>query len=75
MLVVGSLNTSTTYSGILQDFSATLGLTKVGTGTLVLSGNSTYTGPTFINGGTLQVDGDITRRCPHRGGRDNDPCE
>ena len=35
-------------------------LTKIGSGTLILSGVSTYTGNTFVNQGTLEVDGSIT---------------
>jgi autotransporter-associated beta strand protein len=31
------------------------GLTKVGTGTQILSGNSDYTGPTYINAGVLNI--------------------
>ncbi len=34
-------------------------LTKIGLGTLTLSGTSTYAGPTAVNAGTLEVDGSI----------------
>ena len=56
---VGALGSDTTFSGTLQDrFSGTANfaaLTKVGTGTLTLSGLNTYSGPTAISGGTLRV--------------------
>jgi len=63
-LTVGSNNTSTTFSGVIQDGGLAGGtggsLTKVGTGTLILSGTNTYTGNTNIDGGVLQLDRSIT---------------
>lgn len=54
-LTVGNNNASGTFSGLLENISGTLGLTKVGTGTETISGANTYTGPTVINSGTLRV--------------------
>ena len=63
-LTVGSNNLSTTFSGVIQDGGRSGGvggsLTKIGTGTLILSGANTYTGNTNINRGVLRVDGSIT---------------
>src|SRR6266550_1163078 len=62
-LTVGSNNLSTTFSGVIQDGGQNGGvggtLTKIGTGTLILSGANTYTGNPNINRGVLQVDGSI----------------
>ena len=69
-LTVGSNNLSTSVGGVISDCGpggtsclnayATGGsLIKVGSGTLTLSGINTYTGPTTVNGGTLEVDGSI----------------
>jgi autotransporter-associated beta strand protein len=53
-LTVGSNNLSTEVSGVI--FGNNGGsLTKVGTGTLTLSGSNTYTGGTTINAGTLEM--------------------
>lgn len=51
---IGALNTTTTYAGRITGGAST-SLTKVGTGTLTLSGANTYTGNTTINGGSLEI--------------------
>jgi autotransporter-associated beta strand protein len=64
-LIVGGNNLSTTVSGVIANQQcpcAVVGLgqlEKVGTGTLTLSGINTYTGPTTVNGGVLDVEGTI----------------
>jgi hypothetical protein len=61
---VGSLNTDTTISGLISDLGQggqTGGsLEKVGTGTLTLTNDNTYTGGTTVTGGALAVNGSIT---------------
>ncbi len=58
-LRLGNTNADMTISGIIRDLGFGGGsggsLTKLGTGTLTLSGENSYTGGTLINGGTLQV--------------------
>jgi len=51
-LSVGGNNQSTTYTGTLSGSGL---LTKVGNGTLTLSGSNSYTGGTTISSGTLQI--------------------
>lgn len=51
-LTAGSDNTSTTYSGVM---SGAGGLTKTGTGTMILTGTNTYTGTTTVSAGVLQI--------------------
>jgi autotransporter-associated beta strand protein len=56
-LTVGGDNTSTTFSGTYVNSGGAAALTKIGTGTLTLSGSGDYTGPTTVSGGTLLVNG------------------
>jgi len=58
VLVVNSAGSST-FGGVMQNTTGSLGLTVTGSGTLTLTGTNTYTGPTVINGGTLTVNGSI----------------
>jgi autotransporter-associated beta strand protein len=55
-----TLGQALVHSGIGGDHATDGGLTKSGDGALVLTASNTYTGPTAINAGTLQVDGAIT---------------
>ena len=49
---------SQTFSGVLQDGGANvLSLEKIGGGTQVLAGNSTYTGTTTVTAGSLIING------------------
>jgi len=63
-LTVGSDNLDITFSCAIHDGGQGGGvggsLTKVGTGTLDLTGTNTYTGNTNVKRGVLQVDGSIT---------------
>ncbi|OYW28543.1 MAG: hypothetical protein B7Z47_05705, partial [Chthoniobacter sp. 12-60-6] len=56
-LTVGGDNSSQSYSGIVRDGSGggALNFIKVGSGTQILSGNSTYTGTTTVSQGALQI--------------------
>ena len=58
---VGGLNSSTTFAGAIQNGSlGSAAITKIGAGTLTLSGNSTHSGATIVSNGTLLVTGNIS---------------
>ena len=64
-LTVGSNSLSKTFDGVIQDSGgATPGtggsLTKIGSGTLTLTGTHLFTGPTTVNVGTLLVNGSLS---------------
>jgi autotransporter-associated beta strand protein len=58
-LTVGSSNSSSSFSGVIEDGSGSINLIKAGSGTLTLSGTNTYTGSTTINAGTIDVSGQL----------------
>ncbi len=58
-LTANGNDSSTVFSGVIEDGGAATAFTKAGTGTLTLSGISTFTGATTVSGGRLMVDGSI----------------
>ena len=48
-------NTQLKISGVISASNATQSITKLGAGTLTLSGYNTFTGDTFVNAGTLEL--------------------
>ena len=57
-LIYTSTGTST-FAGVIADRPGTPSTVTVGAGTLILSATNTYTGVTFVNAGTLEVDGSL----------------
>ena len=56
VLTVGNSNGSGTFNGVILDgATAAVALTKIGTGTQTLTGDSTYSGVTTISGGILAI--------------------
>lgn len=60
--VIGALNQDSTFAGTNTDVGKAqlLALTKIGSGTLTLGGDSNYRGATRVGAGTLQITGSIT---------------
>jgi|GEM_PF-2136044 len=59
-LNVGANDATSTFSGSIGNGTAPLAVTKVGAGTLTLSGASTYSGGTTVSAGKLIVNGSLT---------------
>lgn len=56
---LGDNNADGTFTGIIQNTSGTLNVSKIGTGTQILSGANTYNGTTTVSAGTLIINGSI----------------
>ena len=64
VLTTGGLNQNVTFSGVIKNTTGTVGITKVGTGNLTLSGTNTFTGPVTLTAGEL-----VSERCGESGCR------
>jgi autotransporter-associated beta strand protein len=58
-LTVGANDAFSTFNGVIQNSSGAVNVTKTGSGTLLLTGNNTYSGVTTVNAGGLAVNGSL----------------
>lgn len=56
----GQNNTGGTFAGVMQNGAGTLAYVKQGTGVQVLSGINTFSGPTEVRAGTLNISGSLS---------------
>jgi autotransporter-associated beta strand protein len=56
VLTVGADNSSTIFSGVVQNTAQSLALVKIGTGAFTMFGNNTYSGGTTLSNGQLNID-------------------
>nr|WP_050781049.1 autotransporter-associated beta strand repeat-containing protein [Bradyrhizobium sp. ORS 278] len=54
-MTIGAANGSSTFNGVISNRWGNAAITKLGTGTITLSGANTYTGATTVNSGTLAL--------------------
>jgi len=54
-MTVGANGGGGTFTGVIQDGAGKMAVTKNGNGTLTFNSANTYSGPTNINGGAIQV--------------------
>jgi fibronectin-binding autotransporter adhesin len=59
-LTVGGNNATSTFDGKLQNSAGVLGINKIGSGALTLTGVNTYSGTTTIAEGTLKIGSPVT---------------
>ena len=57
ILTVGGNDATSAFSGTIQNTAGTLSLTKIGAGTVTLTGGLNYAGMTTIQAGTLKAIG------------------
>ena len=55
--IINVITNTLKFGGTLTTFGSAYGFTKIGAGTLTLTGSSTYSGATIVTGGTLLLTG------------------